>query len=371
MASEDPLDVEPIQKKKTVEKTADKENKPKEPILFATVQEGRARPVEWNQRFHHFIMNKQGHTFKGRLPNSNLDICKTEYWEVVPDTRQPRKYNLFEKWLLVPSYQGLYYIGIPGTAKIPRNRFGWIEFNYAKQPDGTISNKKAPIPHEEMISHILVQPDVYFVSIDAAETKEGVPVTVNLLLTMEVVNTYKARYGVQNWLEAVTNQAEANVRRYVGSQEVLQMLTVDVADATTSVPIGMTQEAREQIEGILKNEMRHIEQEYGVAIRIAQVQSVEIVGPDAAQYREAVTTEFTARAAAKKLGIQTEAEAKRITDLGVAEAGKFNAIIAAIATSPIGPQVLAWLKIPESKLVYYGGTGQSPTPLIPLPPQNP
>lgn len=291
----------------------------KREVLFATVQEGQARPIEWNRKFHGFIMSYAGYCFAGELPDADLEMNQAEYWEVVSDNRPPKQYGLLAKLFNLPAYDGLHSIGPPFIAQIPRNRFTWVEWDFKRRADGSITTEKGPIPHEELIGHILVQGDVYYIQIPAAETREGVPVDVKCLFTINVNNPYNAWYRAQDWLELVTNQAEADIRTFVGTEKVLDMLTVTAGNQEGVVAVTISDKSRAELESMLATGVARYKKDYGVNVSLPQIQSVELAGPNADKYRAMVTQRFESEMSALATRVAADADAYRIITIAAAE----------------------------------------------------
>ncbi len=311
----------------------------KKEVLFLTVPEGRAKSVEYNEKFNHFRISYAGHEFAGMLPDATLEPDQAEFWEIVTYNHPARNYNLTEKLFNVPAYEGLHYMGLPYIARVPRYRFTWTEWAQKKDRDGKVSVEKEPIPHEEFIGHILVQPDVYFIQVAEAATKEGVPVTIRILLTIQVNNPYKARYRVQDWLEAVTNQAEADVRTFIATEEFLNILTVSAGNVQGVTAVTISTQSKAELEAMLSDGLKRYRNDYGVTVSLSQIQSAEPAGPEAAKYRALVTAEFEANAKAKQVTIAADADAYRIRAIADAEKEAVEKVLAAIAAIPDGEKL--------------------------------
>jgi hypothetical protein len=262
-----------------------------------------------------------------------------EYWEIVARDRPPKRYSLLAKMLNLPAYDGLHFMGLPFIAQIPRNRFTWVEWDFLRRPDKSLMTEKGPIPHEEPIGHILVQSDVYFVQVPTAETKEGVPVDVKCLFTININNPYKARYRTQNWLELVTNQAEADIRTFVGTEKVLDMLTVTAGNQEGVVAVTISDRSRKELESILATGVARYKQDFGVNVSLAQIQSVEPAGPDAAKYRALITKRFEAEMGATGVRIAADAEAYKITTIATAEKQAATDVLGTISKLDDGPDL--------------------------------
>jgi regulator of protease activity HflC (stomatin/prohibitin superfamily) len=301
--------------------------------FWATCQEGQARPVTMNKKFHKFIMSFAGKCFAGELDPSIVESSE-EYWEVVDDER-PKKKGLFGK-----VFKGLHFIGVPPFAEIQRYKMTWIEWGYPKKSDGTVSVDKAPIPHEEIISHVLVQSDVYFVRVPSAETSEGVPVDINFLLTIRVTNPYKALYRVQHWLEAVTNQTEGTTRVFIGTKKSTELFTLEEdTDKRAVGKVVLSPTSSEVLLEALKERFREFKESYGVQVELPQIQSVEPAGSDAKKYRELMTMEYEAEQNAKRVMIEAGAEAGRISTVAKAQKTAVEDVIGAVAQIPGGAEI--------------------------------
>lgn len=299
--------------------------------FWATCQEGQARPVTWNKQFSKFIMSYAGFCFEGELAEPKFRRNEAEYWEVVKDTR-PQKKKSIKKL-----FDGIYKIGLPPFAEIQRYKMTWIEWGYPKKADGTVSIEKTPIPHEEIISHILVQDDVYFVRILSAETSEGVPFDISFLLTIKITNPYKAMYRVQHWLEAVTNQTEGTTRVFIGTKKASELFTLEEnADTKAIGKGGLSPTSSEKLLDALKERLADFKKEYGVSVHPIQIQAVEPGGSDAKKYRELLTRKYEAEKEAERTRIVADAEAYKIKKIAEAQKEAATEVFGAVAAIPGG-----------------------------------
>ena len=316
--------------------------------FFATTAEGQARPVIWNKKFRKFIMNYAGHIFQGELfkdhrnASFRFDPQEAEYWELIHASQWPRKNKtVIEKLLRL--FEGVYLIGVPPFAEIQRYRMTWIEWGYPKKSDGTVSTTKAPISHDEPISHVLVQSDVYFVKVLSAETKEGIPVDVSFLLTISITNPYKALYRVQHWLEAVTNQTEGTTRVYIGTQNIRELFAPPEGDPSTALPVGtigaLSETSSEELAKALHSRLENFKERFGVNVELVQIQSIEPAGDAAAKYRELLTRKYEAEQEAERVRIAADAEAYRIETEAKAKQKAAEMVVGAVSSIPNGPDI--------------------------------
>jgi len=305
-------------------------------LFFAVVAEGQARPVIWNKQFSKFIMNYSGYCFAGQLDRT-LRENNEEYWEVVRDQRLTRPHRIWK------FFRGLYYIGFIYFAEIQRYKMTWIEWGYPKRPDGILATTKAPISHEEIISHVLVQSDVYFVKVLSAETSEGIPVDVGFLLTISITNPYKALYRVQHWLEAVANQSEGTTRVYIGAKEIRQLFAPPPTAPGTIIPVGavgaLSETSSSELAQSLQDRLKNFNVEFGVHVELVQIQSMEPAGDAAAKYRELLTKKYEAEREAEMVRIAADAEAYKIGKIAEAQQQAAEMVLGAVSRIPGGPDI--------------------------------
>jgi hypothetical protein len=163
------------------------------------------------------------------------------------------------------------------------------------QEDGT---QKPKFHKEEDMDYILLKPDVYWGRVEAAETKppERIPVDVEFLLTMRVVNVYKVIYVAPiNWTENLMVRATALMRSFVASKKLDELIKLQ------GDPEGIWRELGQNhlIQNVFKNE-------WGVEVERGgiQIKSIDLP-PD---YQEAAAAERIARmkALGEKRRIETE-----------------------------------------------------------------
>jgi len=332
--------------------TDEKGNEVGEEILVATVEEGRARIIEHNQKFRRCILSYANREFLGKTPKGTakgLHWNDPDFWEVVPLNSPPTKYPKWKKLLNRSSYDGIHWMGLPRIARIPRYRMTWIQWGQEVHPDGSATQEKKAIPRNEIISHVLLQPDVYFVRIKSAESKDGVRMDVDVLLTAHINNPYKARYWVEDWLEAITNQTEARGRDYVTDKETLQMITLAFDEAKTTISAGVSASTKKDFESFIKKSLTRYRKEYGVTVSMVQIHSVEIAGEDTAKVREKLILPFLASMDAKKVEIDARAEANRIKTVAEAQKQAIQEVLGTASRISGGLELFKWQQIGELK----------------------
>jgi hypothetical protein len=289
-------------------------------FFFTIVKEGTAKSIEVNGQFNRMVMALQGHRFgrEGTGPND------PNYWDVV------RGEDQLTRWIRnIPFYGnlvgGVRWLGVWGIASTKKYKFRWISYDYPRDESGKItSHKKQPVSHAEDLDYILIVPDVFFMSVDEAETRTkvkkapspstannppttdpqpefepGIPVDLWLLLTTTIRNPYKAIYSVQNWLEITTNQRESDVREFVGTKEFEELFGEEKAASAT-------------LSEYLEGRTAELLDRFGVEVSKTQIQSVQPGGELANQYRETSIALWNSDQLAKAKIRATDAEVDRI-----------------------------------------------------------
>ena len=117
-----------------------------------------------------------------------------------------------------------------------------------------------------------------------------VPLDIGILLTIRIINPYKALFRVQNWLEATQNQFKPVVISYVGKQEFEQLIQdkEQLGDAVHKI---LNESKIDQ----------NVEEDYGVHIKKVGFVKIDPTGDLKNQYQEAATKEWEAKKEAKRL----------------------------------------------------------------------
>jgi hypothetical protein len=206
------------------------------------------------------------------------------------------------------------------------------------------------IRREEWIDYILLRSDVYWMKLEKAEDKDLLPLDLEILLTLRVVNPYKALFNIQNWLEAVINRSGPLMREYIAEHKFEELIA-----------------KKQQIGG----EMRHSLEERGVleefynnyGIKVEAIEIKDINPPT--EYREATLRPFVAEQDKKAIEIKAEAERERIQRVykTVQEFGNLGQLIRtleAVEKSPLAASLVVQ-QVPGLAEVLRGVFGRQPT----------
>lgn len=252
-------------------------------IFFTFVQEGTAKVILTFGQFSRAIISYVGHELN-------------EEWEVV-EKKSPK---IITELLKKTKLGGLKPIGIPLIHSVHAYKFKWASFEQIEGQEG-VAHKV--VPHEKIIDYILVQDDVYYTFLEKAETKGMVPIDVSMLLTIKIVNVYKALFKVQDWLEATLNQIKPSLREFIGTREFEELTNP---------------EGKEKMDGKFKNFLTEskidefLKENYGVELRKAEIVTIDPSGERGTKYVEAASKKWEAEKEKDRIKIIANAEAKRI-----------------------------------------------------------
>jgi hypothetical protein len=231
--------------------------------FFTFVKEGTAKFVVRGDKFEKCLIQWEGYTF-------DYGRDHPEKWNVIPGKER----HLFG---------GLRFYGLWPLFDIHIYKFRWTGVT----EDGKIQHK------EEWLDYILLKDDVYWCKIEQCEDKNLLPLDLELLLSIAIVNPYKARFKIQNWLETVINRTKPTIRAYVTQYSYEELITrreslgVELRDAIDRA--GLLNEFREW---------------YGVEVKKVEVK--EINPPKG--YREKTIAPYLAELDKRAVIIRAEGE---------------------------------------------------------------
>jgi len=271
-------------------------------IFFTIVKEGQAKAILKFGKFEKMIMCYQGYGFNEdwdvcqKVNNAN-DPCLNGVYGAIKNANDEITGNCD---LRKDSFRigGLMWVGIPFVHSVYRYEFRWVSFEQAEE-GGKLIEKT--ISHEEELDYILVQDDIFYTFLKSADSKELVPVDMELLLTIRIINPYKAFFRVQNWLEAVQNQTKPALRGFA-------------AEKTYADLIGKKEETERESDEFLKNSGIHhyVERNYGARLKRVGLVSIDLSGERGQAYLEASTKQYEADKESDRIKTIADAEVERI-----------------------------------------------------------
>ncbi|MEK7514719.1 MAG: SPFH domain-containing protein [Patescibacteria group bacterium] len=345
--------------------------------LFTKNEEGQAKAIKRNGKFFKCVMSLQGHDFRGNKSltleekakrkdtNETEDELKARLgidpWDIIPVTGEQKEPWWWNLPLTGNILEGLHWTGFPPAAEVHKYRFSWVASEYGKNEKGELVARRR---EEEDISHILIQDYSYLVAIDGMETSEGVPVNLKLLLIARSVNPYKSLFVAHRWLDAVVSQIWSTVRIFTGKYTYQELYR----NKKEKTPDEAEVDLREALQESLKEQIEWCRREYGIAIRVSKIQSVDPADKD---YRELSTKKYKAEREAEVIGIVAEADAKA-TERKAKAAKKLIDSTFGKMHKLAGNEGVKWLGIKDSKLTTYveSGSGAKPGILVPAAPSG-
>jgi len=281
---------------------------------FTTIRDGEAKVVMRGDSFQKVIARKEGCDVI--TPQNKVYYPDNKVWDIVQrNPEAPRKESFLQKNL------GLYWVGIPPFQKLYHYNFGWVTY---KAPEGETDPR--PVKRQEELFHIYIKDALYWGTLKEAETFDKLPVDVEFLITLRVVNVYDALFEIHRYLDAILDLVRQQGRQYVGTRTYDQLVQKEGDSDHEGFSHGVY------------NLGTQVREEYGVKIVRADILSIDPAGSAAAQYREASTAAYLAEA--KKIATVTAAEGEaRATELiGKAREKALKAQIRAFAANPTAAQ---------------------------------
>ncbi len=225
-------------------------------LFFTFVPEGRAKVVVKGDAFQRILIQWKGFSIRKDLEGGLGQI--RDVGDIVEgDAPQKGWFNSF--------FGGLKFYGFWPIEDIYLYDFTWTGID----PGGS------PRKHEkETLDYILLKEDVYYAEVLKAEDKDLLPLDVKLILSIRVVNPYKALFRIQNWLEAVQGRIAPAVRNRITEKPYSEWIEPKRKDSATKTEgKDLADEIYRDLEeaGIL----RTFEEDYGVKVNATEVREID------------------------------------------------------------------------------------------------
>lgn len=231
---------------------------------------------------------------------------------------QWKGFKFDQEWNVVPGEEhhplgGLRWIGIPPFYGVYNYYFSWTGVDV----DGSL------VPHKkELLDYVLLMEDVYWCKISAAEDANLLPLDVELLVTMRVVNPYRAMFKVQNWSEMVMNRLKPLFREYVASVSFKDLLL-------------KKEEKKQEIFRHLRESgiLEEFEKDYGIKIKEG---GIEIKNVDPTQVegmpslREVTLRKYIAEQDRERIKVEALAEKDRLATVAEGEELRVKTVYSAL-----------------------------------------
>lgn len=259
--------------------------------------------------------NKKGSFVKAEI--SYVGHKLTKNWDVVPDENfQAGEKSFLERIGL----GGIFWIGFPKIRRRHEDSFSWSTI----LDNGKLEN------HKGVFDYIPLKEDTYPTLIPKAETAESmVPIDVVLLITARVVNPMKARHRVDHWLQSIINLTKVPALKFIAQMDNPRDLIGNEE---------LTKVFYDKLEA--SGDIEYFRDVYGVRVSRVEVASIDIDEEAEKAAKKKWTEEQEAAALivkeegvgtaySKRIGIQTEADVRRIEDINskVQEFGELGLVI--------------------------------------------
>jgi len=296
-------------------------------IYFTFVPEGTAKIITVGDAFIAAVMQWQGRTFARYLSGEDR-------WTVVPEgeyetgrrfvlerddqgrpTRtEPEVARAYEPWHL----GGLRWIGLWPFQKVHIIHLRWHDIQRNAQGE-------SPVFHDERMDYVLLRQDVYWTILPRAESggEERIPLDVEFLTTMRVVNPYRATFVAPiGWIENVLLRLAPVYRGFVATHTLDQLLALRGKGVEIWEELGAAAEFT-----LLQQTIRD---EWGIEIMPNGVQIKDISLP--AEHQEAATKKWLAQREAERRAAETVGAV--ILMMAEATGKKFEEVQAEIQADP-------------------------------------
>jgi hypothetical protein len=310
----------------------------KEDVLFTNVKEGTVKGIVRGKTFDRFIMSFAGYHLND--PSKEGYREDRPKWEVLyhgdkntndfkGDEMKDGHYDK-RHWLL--KHLGLYWVGWPWANSVYVYQFEW---NETITDRGTGAEKI--LPRAEPTDFIYVADFTYAIKTVGAETKDRLPTDELTLVTVAIRNPYRALFTGEDWMRRITSSINRHVRSFIGVHDFQDLVQgtrfkgrekpVEGERIGEEVAINFSGPIIELNEKLPddKDPPLGLKGRYGVVIRTADLQSVELSGEAKKQDQEATTREYVARQQAKATLVTGQAEADVIKMRGDREAEALGA----------------------------------------------
>ncbi|MBI3074664.1 MAG: hypothetical protein HYY92_00405 [Parcubacteria group bacterium] len=350
-------------------------------MFFTVLKEGHTKAIMSNGKPVRLVMRAENHRFRNQLKNPG----EGHPWDILPYptpsvsekplSRMEIARKRFRKWLSFISgsylFDNLVWVGFPPTYTVYTYKFHWTSRVQDPNGDGMVQK-----PREETISHILApQQEVYFAKIEDAKTSELIPVNASVALTIQIVNPLKALFVQHQWLKAVINQLEPEIREVIGrcTFEALTKSSASASNEPRNLKPGESASNELEADPGLKERRKTIEKDYGVKIVLAQFRSIEQSGKPMDEITRLSLQEYTAAQKVKVAEqdvLVAEQKAKEIDILAEATERRLTKELGAVTKLGDGAVEIRRAELLPKGLLVLGG--QAPVmPTIPLSRQSP
>jgi len=302
--------------------------------LVTEVPEGAAKAIVKGQTFSRFIMSYENHHLND--PRALWYDDKLPEWEVI--RHLPKEADDYQNHSRLLDWLGLFWVGLPPFREVHKYDFRWNEMKLNTSESDEKKGHEGVASRNCKTDFVYVNDFAYVIYLDAAESDDSIPLTLQYQLVVRVNNPYKALFNTDEWLQVITGIANRRARNYVGSRKYDQLLsetdkqnleTDDVekrpdefSHQLVRLTYELTDDEKLDDESKKKKYERGLLGRYGVTIVSANLQTLEVVAPEGVKNDVLKSTmeKFTADRKAYSIRKEAEASADAILFEGTARA---------------------------------------------------
>ncbi|MDB4992089.1 MAG: hypothetical protein JWL75_334 [Parcubacteria group bacterium] len=313
-------------------------------IFVTAPKEGTVEAVMRNNGFDHLIMLYDGHHLNtpGK-PWFDEDQPKGEVLADDPEVNYDDR-NFFMKWL------NIYYVGLPPIFTVHSYFFRWVEMK------GTEPCKRA-----ETSRFTRVVSTSYVIEIKGAKSKEGIPLLLRVLVTLRIVNPYRAWFGTTDWLETITGAITSGGRNFTGSKSYADLTSESTLPDGTIDKTGADLLCTTilSLNTILTDGTAGIHERYGVELDMINIQEMDIDAPpeEKAKLLKDTLARYNADNVAYTTRVEGEAQADATLAKGTADA-KVIVLDGMAKAGAIKAKGLARAEVLRAQLAEWNNGGQ-------------
>jgi regulator of protease activity HflC (stomatin/prohibitin superfamily) len=192
-------------------------------LFFTLVEEGKIKVILHNKVFKKAIMRYMGfHLDKNQNVVQNLRREKLTFeearqkgykWDGAKRRKEDKRW--YGYWLLFCKFYkslmggGLAFVGLWPFYTVHTYQFRWWSLKDGK-----------PTEHDELLDYVYAKSESYWAELKASQTAGMIPLNVELVLTIRVVNPYKSLFRTHQWLEFAISRLDPYIRQYIPYSEL-------------------------------------------------------------------------------------------------------------------------------------------------------
>jgi len=269
-------------------------------LYWTFVKEGTAKIVVKGDQFNKALIEWKGNTFDKDWNRVKDGTPVPEDVKEAIKQKQIKIYNFDEKEGVYREprhlFGGLRFYGFWPIKDILLSRFTWT---------GVKENGEIDRHPTEILDYIPLRPDVYWFRLIGAEDKDLLPLEIEIIKTIGIINPYKAIFRIENWLETVINRTKPSIRDYIAKDEYKELVKTKQAMGG-------------KLHRKIKKLRKEFKEEYGVDDQKTEVKDIK---PPKDQL-EATLKKWTAERERERILVEAEAEAERRRMVAAGEADR-------------------------------------------------